>query len=146
MKDYPAPAGGCLLTDQNFSKRLQDLFEHQNNPAERSLELLKYGRHFRVDQSTKIIVGRTKAENDQIEKKFDPSQDAIIKLQDYLGPIVMVSGAYCRDILLLAASICAGYSKAPESDPVKAIVKTPHGREIVQVIAVRPTEVRHLLI
>lgn len=146
VKDYPAPAGGCLLTDQNFSKRLQDLFEHGDTPAERSLELLKYGRHFRVDQSTKIIVGRTKTENDQIEKQFDPSQDAIVKLQDYPGPIVVVSGAYRRDILLLAASICAGYSKAPEADPVKAFIQTPHGREIVQVIAIKPAEVRHLLI
>ena len=29
VKDYPAPAGGCLLTEPGFSRRLKDLLEHQ---------------------------------------------------------------------------------------------------------------------
>ncbi|MFW6284018.1 MAG: tRNA 4-thiouridine(8) synthase ThiI, partial [Desulfosalsimonas sp.] len=28
VTDYPAPAGGCLLTDPGFSKRLEDLMTH----------------------------------------------------------------------------------------------------------------------
>jgi len=146
LKDYPAPAGGCLLTDKNFSIRLKDLFEHQETAAEASLELLKYGRHFRVDRTTKIIVGRTKIDNENIEMHFNPDQDAIIKLADYPSPIVLVSNHRRRDIIILAASICAGYSKVAEYTPVAAIVKTPHHQETIRVIAIRPSEVRHLMI
>lgn len=146
LKDYPAPAGGCLLTDKNFSKRLQDLFQHQENASEAALELLKYGRHFRVDRNTKIIVGRTQTDNEHIERHFDPDQDAMIRLADYPGPIVLVSGPHRMDILNLAASICTGYSKVAEHTPVTAIVKTPQGREAIQVIATKAGEVRHLLI
>lgn len=146
LKDYPAPAGGCLLTDKNFSKRLKDLFEHQETAGKAALELLKYGRHFRVDRTTKIIVGRTEIDNDNIEKHFNPDQDAIIKLADYPSPIVLVSNHRRRDIIILAASVCAGYSKVAEYTPVAASVKTPHHQETIQVIAIRPAEVRHLLI
>ncbi|MEW6670817.1 MAG: tRNA 4-thiouridine(8) synthase ThiI [Thermodesulfobacteriota bacterium] len=147
LKDYPAPAGGCLLTDKNFSKRLKDLFKHQNQEAgEDELELLKYGRHFRVDRTIKIIVGRTKIDNDHIEKHFNPERDAIIKLADYPSPTVLVTPHRRRDIIILAASICAGYSKVAEFTPVAASVKTPHQQESIQVIAIKPAEIQHLLI
>ena len=48
IKDYPSPAGGCLLTDKSFSKRLKDLFEHQGTYTENELFLLRFGRHFRA--------------------------------------------------------------------------------------------------
>jgi tRNA U34 2-thiouridine synthase MnmA/TrmU len=146
LKDYPAPAGGCLLTDKNFSIRLKDLFGHQETAEEAALELLKYGRHFRVDRTTKIIVGRTKIDNENIEMHFNPDQDAIIKLADYPSPSVLVSNHRRRDIIILAASICAGYSKVAEYTPVAAIVKTPHHQETIRVIPIRPSEVRHLMI
>ena len=146
LKDYPAPAGGCLLTDKNFSKRLKDLFEHQEKTEAADFELLKYGRHFRVDRTTKIIVGRTKVDNENIERHFNPDQDAIVKLVDYPSPIVLVSDYLRRDIIILAASICAGYSKVPEYTPVAASVKTPPRDETLQVIAIKPAEVSHLMI
>ena len=31
ISDYPAPAGGCLLTDKGFSARLKDLFDQSVN-------------------------------------------------------------------------------------------------------------------
>jgi len=146
LKDYPAPAGGCLLTDKNFSNRLKDLFKHQETAEEATLELLKYGRHFRVDRTTKIIVGRTEIDNENIEMHFNPDQNAIIKLADYPSPVVLVSNQHRRDIIILAASICAGYSKAAEYTPVAASVKTSHGLQTIHVIAIRPAEVKHLLI
>jgi len=146
LKDYPAPAGGCLLTDKNFSKRLKDLFAHEETAGEAAIELLKYGRHFRVDRTTKIIVGRTKSDNENIEKHFNPDRDAIIKLVDYPSPIVLISNHRRRDIIILAASICAGYSKAAEYIPVAASVKTPQHQETIRVIAIRPVDVKHLLI
>jgi tRNA-specific 2-thiouridylase len=66
VTEYPAPAGGCLLTDPNYSRRLKDLFDHQAEVREAELELLKYGRHFRLSDDAKIVVGRTKGENQKM--------------------------------------------------------------------------------
>jgi len=146
LRDYPAPAGGCLLTDKNFSIRLKDLFRHQDKASESEIELLKYGRHFRVDRTTKIIVGRTKIDNENIEKHLNPDRDAMITLVDFPSPSVLVSNHDRRDILILAAAICAGYSKVAEYTAVAARVKTSHHQETVQVIAIRPEDIKHLLI
>lgn len=146
LKEYPAPAGGCLLTDKGYSRRLKDLFEHQGTYREQELALLKYGRHFRVDRTTKIIVGRTKEDNENIQKQYDPALDAIITLDDYPSPVVLVSNHERRDIIILAASICAGYSKVMENKPVSASVKTPRLQETIKVIAIRPATIKHLMI
>ncbi|MEJ2726735.1 MAG: tRNA 4-thiouridine(8) synthase ThiI [Deltaproteobacteria bacterium] len=57
ITEYPSPAGGCLLTDQVFSKRLKDLFSSRPSPALREIEVLKVGRHFRIGPHTKLVVG-----------------------------------------------------------------------------------------
>ena len=66
IKGYPAPAGGCLLTEKVFSRRLKDLFFSQSDPDLREIELLKVGRHFRIFPHTKLVVGRNKSENEEI--------------------------------------------------------------------------------
>lgn len=146
LTDYPAPAGGCLLTDKNFSIRLKDLFEHQDAPEETALELLKYGRHFRIDDSAKVIVGRTKSDNDHIERCYNPAEDAIVTLIDYPSPVVLVPGCCRRDVVILAAALCAGYSRVKAGVPTAAGVKTPGGKQVVEVLPIQPEDVRHLMI
>ncbi|MGA6926483.1 MAG: tRNA 4-thiouridine(8) synthase ThiI, partial [Desulfosarcina sp.] len=65
VSDFPAPSGGCLLTDKIFSRRLKDLFDHQETILEKDLDLLKVGRHMRLAPRTKIVVGRTQPDNEQ---------------------------------------------------------------------------------
>ena len=64
VKDYPCPAGGCLLTDPIIALRLRDLFEFTPGYNMTDLNLLKTGRHFRVNPQLKIILGRNRAENE----------------------------------------------------------------------------------
>jgi len=52
-----------------FSHRLKDLFIQEKYSLE-DIELLKIGRHFRLDKNTKIVVGRNKDENSQMERYF----------------------------------------------------------------------------
>jgi hypothetical protein len=51
-----------------------------------------------------------------------------------------------KEMIILAASICAGYSKAPDAEPVEVVEITPKGKEIVKVIAIPPADIRHFLI
>ena len=144
--DFPTPAGGCLLTDGAFSSRLKDYFDHQEVYSERALELLKYGRHFRLDDETKVIVGRTQKDNENILKHHDPEHDTIIEVEGYPGPIVLIPGGGQADCVPRAAAMCVGYSKAPNDRQNKVEVVTPQGRETIMAKGVPPAEVRDYLV
>ncbi len=58
IRDYPCPAGGCLLTDPGFARRIRDLMEHQYDFSLNDVHLLKFGRHFRLSPKVKLVVGR----------------------------------------------------------------------------------------
>ncbi len=135
ITDYPAPAGGCLLTDKGFSIRLKDLFDHQDGYAENEFHLLKFGRHFRLDSNTKIIVGRTENDNENLTKYHNPDADTVIKVKDYPGPVVLMPHGSSKDMVIMAASVCVAYSKAPGNIKADVKITTPHSREIVSVKA-----------
>ncbi|MFA6393478.1 MAG: hypothetical protein WCW25_01195 [Patescibacteria group bacterium] len=46
IKDYPTPAGGCLLTDPEGSKKVLDIITHCPDCKTEDVELLKHGRVF----------------------------------------------------------------------------------------------------
>lgn len=138
ITDYPAPAGGCLLTDVGYSRRLKDLLDHEDTGSEPALHLLKYGRHLRLDSGAKIIVGRTRADNAFLEKYHDPSQDHLLRLHERPGPIGLITAGADSATVRLAASLCVGYSKAPQDRPVQVLVQAPGGKERIQVLGISP--------
>lgn len=148
VTEYPAPAGGCLLTDKHFSIRLRDLFQHQEEYPENELHLLKYGRHFRLTETVKLIVGRTQSENDRLLEYYQPETHELIKVKKYPGPIALLVGdtGGREDISMLAASIVAGYSKAPALSAVAVDLTRSGRRRTVQVLALPPEDVKKFLI
>ncbi len=146
IRDYPSPAGGCLLTDPGYSARLRDLYANDARIDVAALELLKYGRHLRLNPQVKIIVGRTKEENEQIIRYFDSRSDFLLKVRKYPGPTVLMPRGGDEPAVMLAASICAGYSKAPETLPVAVRVATPQGRKTVNVLGIGPAVAKKFLI
>jgi tRNA U34 2-thiouridine synthase MnmA/TrmU len=110
---YPAPAGGCLLTDPGYAARLKELLRHlQEVPApRRELELLKYGRHFRLPGGAKAVVGRTQRENEALLDLKTPG-DFLVKVEKIPGPLVLVCGAESPEDLEAAAMLAAAYSDA----------------------------------
>jgi tRNA U34 2-thiouridine synthase MnmA/TrmU len=146
ITDFPAPAGGCLLTDKIFSRRLRDLFDHQDAIAENDLELLKFGRHLRLDPETKIVVGRTRQDNDKIGRWCDPKVDSVLKAERFPGPLVIMPAGGSEPMLMLAASICAGYSKAPDDQPTAVSVQQGCKRRKVTVLGIPPAKSRKFMI
>lgn len=90
IKEFPTPAGGCLLTDSAFSERLKSLFENFVDPRPADAELLKYGRIF-WENKTLIIIGRNDEENKQLEKLAQKG-DVLIEMKDIPGPTALVRG------------------------------------------------------
>lgn len=110
INDYPCSAGGCLLTDKGFSNRLKDLMAHQELSMN-EIHLLKVGRHFRLSDEIKLIVGRDQSENDKIIT-FAQENDILLHAKDIAGPIGLLKGKLNGNVELLnqAASICLRYS------------------------------------
>lgn len=111
ITDYAPPAGGCLLTDPMFTRRLHDLFSHQEDHDIRDFNLLKHGRHFRADNHGKIIVGRNNTDNEKI-REFSTNEDIALYMADFPGPYVLIPHGN-MELLPLAASLCVRYSDAP---------------------------------
>lgn len=81
VKDYPAPAGGCLLTDENFCRRLADLMQERKSAeriANTDLDLLKFGRHYRTANGSKIVVARNSEEGDRLNELALPNDKLYI--------------------------------------------------------------------
>jgi tRNA U34 2-thiouridine synthase MnmA/TrmU len=146
ISDYPAPAGGCLLTDKGFSRRLKDLFNQSLAATENEIHLLKFGRHFRLNPQAKLILGRTETDNENILRHHDPARDVVLDVRDYPSPVGILPGGADERTVFLAASICIGYSRAPKLAPVSVVVKRPEGEQVIQAIGLLPDDVRRLMI
>jgi tRNA-uridine 2-sulfurtransferase len=115
ISEYPMPAGGCLLTDPVFSRRLKDLLSARPHCDVREIELLKVGRHFRLGPETKAVVGRNKQENEHISTLAGNS-DLLIKVESIPGPLVLVIGEITRQMEKLAVGLALSYSDAKNGE------------------------------
>jgi hypothetical protein len=124
ITSYPAPAGGCLLTNPGFAARLRDLVQHrpQAELTRRDLDLLHWGRHFRINPAMKVIVGRDQRDNEALERLVRP-EDVILKAELYPGPLVIIPQAPAEADLTLAAALCASYSDAPPGEMAAGLVE-----------------------
>jgi hypothetical protein len=120
ITEYLSPAGGCLLTDPIFSRRLRDLFLHQEPFHIRDLELLKLGRHLRLTPALKAIVGRHAQDNEKILQLIDPTDD-LLKVEGYPGPLCLIPYGGAMEAITRAASICVRYSDAPAEEVVSVL-------------------------
>jgi len=111
IRDYPSPAGGCLLTDEAFSRRLKDLVSAVPDFQLREIELLKLGRHFRLSPDTRVIVGRNQKENEEISA-LSRETDLVLTTVSVPGPTVLVLGDLTPEIEEVAASMTVSYSDA----------------------------------
>jgi len=134
LSSYPAPAGGCLLTDPNYAARLKELLRHQELVGRQDLELLKWGRHFRLAGGAKAVVGRIQRENEALWSLKTPG-DLIFKVQDYPGPLVLVPASALPEDLEEAAALTAAYSDAPQGAPVSVIVQNDDSTRLCQLNA-----------
>ena len=114
LRDYPCPAGGCRLTDPHFAKRLREAFEHGEDTI-RDIQLLKYGRHFRLDSGAKVVIGRNEEENKSLLRFFD-KDDILMEVVGVGSPTVLLRKNKNKDDIKKAAILCARYSDITEGE------------------------------
>ena len=138
LSDYPSPAGGCLLTDPIFSRRLKEVMARtpEGGPLDpHQVELLKWGRHFRLPGGAKLVVGRNRGENETLEGLAEPG-DTIVKAAGFPGPSVILSGSRASaEDLETAAGVTLAYSDAPEGTETQVRLIESGRERVVQAVA-----------
>ncbi len=115
IRDYPCPAGGCLLTDKGIAARLRDLFRHVPDYDMTDLHLLKVGRHFRLNPALKVIVGRNREDNEKVRMLAKPGS-TLFTPSGFRGPTAIIRGTPDKASETIIGGIIARYSqdKLPE--------------------------------
>lgn len=108
LKDYEAPGGGCLLTDENFSNKIRDFIAHDTFSVE-DIPTIKYGRQLRLPDKAKLIIGRN-AEDNEILKGVNNAKYLHVTTE-LVGPHAMISRNASDQDKVLAAKLILAYCK-----------------------------------
>ena len=147
ITEFPEPAGGCLLTDPGYSRRLRDLMQRGVELSRRNLELLKVGRHLLLEDGAKIIIGRNEAENDRIERLRQPGDVIIVMNNDMPGATILIPGGGDAAAIGFAASACVRYSSAKlESSAPVAVTMADGTTTVIQAAACPQEEIARRLL
>lgn len=132
LVEYPSPAGGCLLTEKGFCRKLADLKSHEGLGDDRQIWLLLYGRHFRLPGGAKCIVGRDSRDNTSIKKLYKEA-DTLVHTVNVPGPTALIAGAAGEEDTLVTASICAAYGDRGMRKEVIVRIQGPSGTKEISV-------------
>lgn len=110
--DYPSPAGGCLLTDPGYSKRLKIMEEDGflEKKYNNIFELLKKVRFFRFEKGKYLFVGRTKEDNETV-LKYKNIGSMFIRGNKVSGPYIIGYGDLTKENINFAKDVFSRYCK-----------------------------------
>jgi len=137
VEDPPGSAGGCLLTDRSFARRLSLRFERGDSVSRAELHLLKFGRHFRAPDHSFVIVSRNASENESLDRLARLLNLPLLAPAGWPGPLSVLEGEPSAAALALAGRAVARYGKPPEA-PVPLRLEAPAGAEPRPVDTDRP--------
>ena len=129
---HEAPAGGCVLTEKEVANRFLELRSHNEEMSLNDFKLLAYGRHFRINPNSRLVVGRFKGENDIIEKLFEEG-DIKFELAEITGPTALGRGVFTEGDVQKAASIVARYSRDREKESTLVKIEKQGVESIIRV-------------
>ncbi len=126
--NYPNPAGGCLLCEKEFSKKLKYLFDNKeiDEIKTEDIDLLKVGRHF--SDKDKIIIGRNQEENNKLEQLNKKNKANYIVLEPQTpGPTALVEN---QQDIKLATELVAAYSDGKQGKVIS--IKNKKDNKIIK--------------
>lgn len=106
----PQPSTGCTLTEPEFAKKVRDVFQHNPDYERWDFELVKTGRHFRLDEKTKVVIGRNETENQMLER-LQRAETVLYIPFNFMGPSAMLVGEYAAEKERQALSMILRYTR-----------------------------------
>jgi tRNA-specific 2-thiouridylase len=118
IADYSQPAGGCLLTDPQWSKRMKKLMDCRSRDeiSVENIQLLRLGRHFWPNNHLWVIVGRHEADNQLLE--LYTKDKWIFRTVDVEGPLAIADDVKDKNEWEIVAGIVARYCSKCGTDNV----------------------------
>lgn len=89
LADFESPGGGCLLTDENFGKKMFDFIKYDTFEVS-DIPVMKFGRHFRLEGGAKLVIGRNQEENAYLQN-IENEKYSHIKTVGLPGPHGLLS-------------------------------------------------------
>lgn len=126
VREYPNPAGGCLLTELSYASKVRDIFDHSAKLKPRDFRLLRIGRHFRLDDATRLIIGRNNTENDLLFESRKEGETAF-RWDEGGSPLGLLIGDVSAENLQTAARILLRYTRCEKG--VSARLRIVSGTE-----------------
>ena len=143
ITEYSQPAGGCcFLTDESYSRKLQDFWDHRNNRNYEldDIMLLKVGRHLRPTDDWKLIIARDSGETNYLSGYR--SQFAHISIISHSGPLTLVDGDIPDEDVELAARLAARFGSSRNAERVDVcFTRTDGTHQTLTVSPMRPSEI-----
>jgi hypothetical protein len=125
---FGAPGGGCLLTDAQYCRRLQDLLAEEEAAGrpitQNDLQLLRVGRHLRPDPRTRLVSGRDHEDNLNLHSLARPG-DRLFQAVENPGSLVLLRPGEAREHWPLAAGLAVRYSRNREAGVADVEVRAP---------------------
>jgi len=116
LKEFSAPAGGCLLTMEDFGRKFKDLLLYQPDFGLEDVKLMKLSRNFRLSPKAKLVAGKNDGDNKKILSLALPG-DIIIYTDNIPGPAGLIRGEAGQEDIEKAMGIIAYYvHKCPTPD------------------------------
>lgn len=114
LENFESPGGGCLLTDANFAKKIFDYIKYDKFEV-KDIPVMKFGRHLRLEDGAKLVVGRNKEENQHLQ---DVQNDKFlhVRTQGLPGPHALLSKNASKEDKELALKIILTYCKTVPSE------------------------------
>lgn len=110
LENFESPGGGCLLTDENFAKKMFDFIKYDTFEV-KDIPLMKFGRHLRLSDGAKLVVGRNQEENKHLQN-INSDKYYHVKVIGLPGPHSMLSKSATMADKELAAKIILTYCKS----------------------------------
>lgn len=132
FKNYPNAAGGCLLTEPGFSRRLKDVMQFDRLSNE-NIELIKLGRYFKISDNARLIVGRDEPENNTLIGLARENDYLFMPTDELAGPIALGRGAFNDELVKLCCSITCRYCDIADRLETGIVYKKVPGEEKILI-------------
>ena len=139
LQSFGTPAGGCLLTDPIYSRKLADLLSHEPFSI-KDVALLRMGRHFRID-GVKLVLGRNQSENQWLHSFWAPPYTLVYPVT-FRGPTGIYKGVADRAVRKIIAAIIAFYGKESSGHATFEFFDGRPARETIEAASIDPEQYR----
>jgi tRNA methyl transferase len=140
FEDFATPGGGCLLTIESFAVKIKDYLNFDKEMRDIDVVWLKLGRHLRLPDGAKMIIGRDESDNNALlahpNDKFD--QVKFKESDDIVGAVSFISKNASKTDKELAAKLALAYTKASRENKFEVSIDsekfsiTPEDKSLAQ--------------